>query len=513
MTRHALDAAHYTEPQTLALERERLFGRLWIFVGFSSMVRERNQFFTRKIAGVPVVVQRTESGIRAFLNQCPHRLSAIQTECTGQRPLVCPYHAWSFGAEGQLQGIPNSSLYQFSAEERARIGLRKLHLEEVGQLLFVNLADDPLPLREQFDDGFLETLREVSSHLDTRLIYSCHKVRYNWKLNMENVKDYNHVPFVHPKTFLPVMTAPVRGLAREAAVPSEVLRLLQEGETPELRSLSFPTKAPIQPYKSWFSDLCEGYGDEHAYYNWFIYPNVNFCSVRGEHFLLQQYDPVAPGETDYHLWMMTARRKDPKTDFSALLSTLIRGERNVIGEDTLVLERLQEGLGAHSPPFMHGDYEVQLVRQHLWYRAQVLGRGHEAGDHRRGRARARTGGQYRAGTGTGTPGPGAECCGSTQLRYCASARTLPRCGKRSIRGAGRAGGELRPPQAHRGHPPGGLPAIRYRLASGHRRRRRATAGQRVRRRRLRARRSCPHRHWQLAGAAGPGGGGLPGRNL
>ncbi|MBG6498498.1 aromatic ring-hydroxylating dioxygenase subunit alpha [Pseudomonas aeruginosa] len=373
MTRHALDAAHYTEPQTLALERERLFGRLWIVVGVSSMVRERNQFFTRKIAGGPGVVQRTESGIRAFLNQCPHRLSAIQTECTGQRPLVCPYHAWSFGAEGQLQGIPNSSLYQFSAEERARIGLRKLHLEEVGQLLFVNLADDPLPLREQFDDGFLETLREVSSHLDTRLIYSCHKVRYNWKLNMENVKDYNHVPFVHPKTFLPVMTAPVRGLAREAAVPSEVLRLLQEGETPELRSLSFPTKAPIQPYKSWFSDLCEGYGDEHAYYNWFIYPNVNFCSVRGEHFLLQQYDPVAPGETDYHLWMMTARRKDPKTDFSALLSTLIRGERNVIGEDTLVLERLQEGLGAHSPPFMHGDYEVQLVRQHLWYRAQVLG--------------------------------------------------------------------------------------------------------------------------------------------
>ena len=239
--------------------------------------------------------------------------------------------------------------------------------------MVLNLADDPLPLREQFDDGFLETLREVSSHLDTRLIYSCHKVRYNWKLNMENVKDYNHVPFVHPKTFLPVMTAPVRGLAREAAVPSEVLRLLQEGETPELRSLSFPTKAPIQPYKSWFSDLCEGYGDEHAYYNWFIYPNVNFCSVRGEHFLLQQYDPVAPGETDYHLWMMTARRKDPKTDFSALLSTLIRGERNVIGEDTLVLERLQEGLGAHSPPFMHGDYEVQLVRQHLWYRAQVLG--------------------------------------------------------------------------------------------------------------------------------------------
>ncbi|MEG6712388.1 aromatic ring-hydroxylating dioxygenase subunit alpha, partial [Pseudomonas aeruginosa] len=63
MTRNALDAEHYTEPQTLALERERLLGRLWIFVGFSSMVRDRKQIFTPKIARVPVVVQRTESGI------------------------------------------------------------------------------------------------------------------------------------------------------------------------------------------------------------------------------------------------------------------------------------------------------------------------------------------------------------------------------------------------------------------------------------------------------------------
>ncbi|MFO5795601.1 hypothetical protein ACLBPX_32665, partial [Klebsiella pneumoniae] len=75
---------------------------------------------------------------------------------------VMQYHVWRCGAEGQLQGIPNSSLYQFSAEERARIGLRKLHLEEVGQLLFVNLADGPLPLREEFDEGFLGAWGEAS---------------------------------------------------------------------------------------------------------------------------------------------------------------------------------------------------------------------------------------------------------------------------------------------------------------------------------------------------------------
>lgn len=373
MTRHALDVEHYISPETFALEREKLFGKLWIFVGFSSMVRERNQFFTRKVAGVPILVQRTEAGIRAFINQCPHRLSAIQTEATGTRPLVCPYHAWSFGAEGELRGLPNHGLYQFTAAEREKICLHKLHLEEVGQLLFVSLAEQPMPLQEQFTPDYLDQLREASESLDSQIIYSCHRVRYNWKLNMENVKDYNHVPFVHPKTFLPVMESPVKAISAEPEAPSVVKNLLSSAEVPALNSLSYPTRAPIKPFQSWFSDLCEPYRrGEHAYYNWFIYPNVNFCSVRGEHFLLQQYDPVSPGETDYHLWMMTAKKKNSRTDFTALLSVLIRGERTVIAEDTRVLERLQDGLAGHSAPFMHGDYEEHLVRQHLWYRNQVV---------------------------------------------------------------------------------------------------------------------------------------------
>ncbi|MFC3656288.1 aromatic ring-hydroxylating dioxygenase subunit alpha [Xanthomonas hyacinthi] len=376
MTRHALDAEHYISEHSLRLEQARLFGKLWNFVGFSSMVRERNQFFARQVAGVPVLVQRTDAGIRAFLNQCPHRQSAIQIERQGKRPLVCPYHAWSFGAEGELRGLPNSGLYQFSAEEKAGICLTQFRLEQIGQLLFVNFSDDPLPLQEQFSPEFLEDIRAASMHLDSQIIYSCHRVRYNWKLNMENVKDYNHVPFVHPKTFSPLMAdapKPSGNVERPADVPSEVQQLLQVPAHPALSELSFSVKGAITPQVNWFRDLCEAYGEDSAYYNWFIYPNVNFCSVRGDYFLLQQYDPVSAHETDYHLWVMTARRKSERTDFTALLSNLIRGERIVIAEDTVLLERMQAGFGAHSPRFMHGDYETQLVRQHLWYRANVLG--------------------------------------------------------------------------------------------------------------------------------------------
>jgi len=288
--------------------------------------------------------------------------------------LVCPYHAWSFDAEGRLRGIPNSDIYNISTAEREEIGLRKLHLTQVGNLLFINLANDPLPIGQQFSENFLESLSIASSHLDERLIYSCHRVFYNWKLNMENVKDYNHVPFVHPKTFLPLMQSSTSIVTSDVKVDSPIKKMLCENDRPMLSELSYTGKSPIKPQKNWFGGLCRRYGEEDFYYNWFIYPNVNFCSVRGEYFLLQQYIPIAPGETDYHLWVMTAERNDHRTDLTALLHALIKGERAVIAEDTEVLERMQAGLGNHSLPFTHGDYEVPLVNQHLWYRHHVLGR-------------------------------------------------------------------------------------------------------------------------------------------
>ncbi|WP_449434292.1 aromatic ring-hydroxylating oxygenase subunit alpha [Pseudomonas putida] len=372
LSRHGLDATHYRCPATLEQEQQRLFGKLWNFVGFTSLVAERNQFITRTLAGVPVLVQRTEAGLRAFVNECPHRLSAIQTTPMGKRPLVCPYHAWSFGPEGQIRNIPNQQLYGFGSAERERICLKVLRLQTVGPLIFVSLDPEPLAIDDQFSAEFLQQLREAAVHLDEEVIYSCHRVNYNWKFAMENVKDHNHVPFVHPKSFAPA----VRKLdhdSLDAAPASEVLNMLECQYAPQVSELSYSVKHLMKPGRPWFAQYCNTYDDDEHYRNWFIYPNVNFCSIKGAHFLLQQYEPVSAVQTDCHVWIMTARRCEHAPEFTALLATLMRGERAVIAEDTAVLERLQAGLGAHSSEFKHGNYEVALVKQHLWYRSNVLG--------------------------------------------------------------------------------------------------------------------------------------------
>ncbi len=361
-----LTGLHYTSPDILGLERERLFSRIWIFAGFNTFLQQRNQYIARRIAGVPVVIQRTREGLLAYLNECPHRMMPIQEEGFGTRSMVCAYHGWSFDEQGCLHGLPNPGLYHFTDTQKQAIRLRRFAVKEVGKLVFVCLSPEPVEFDSQFDPALQAELRRVSEHLDDQIIYSKFPVKYNWKLNMENVKDWNHVQFLHPKTFFPAMDR--KG---GPSVPPVEGDLYHAGRA-DLADLSYPTVTPVKLLPNWFESLVERFGDEEYYYNWLLYPNVNFCSIRGMHFLLQQYDPVSPGQTDYHLWMMTARRKEATTDFTALLRDIFLKERNVIEEDAIFLERMQSSLGEWSALPRQGTYELPLIRQHRWYIDTVL---------------------------------------------------------------------------------------------------------------------------------------------
>lgn len=43
----------YTDPNILALERERIFDRCWLYAGHESEVKDAGDFVTRRIAGRP----------------------------------------------------------------------------------------------------------------------------------------------------------------------------------------------------------------------------------------------------------------------------------------------------------------------------------------------------------------------------------------------------------------------------------------------------------------------------
>jgi carnitine monooxygenase subunit len=60
-------------------------------------------------------------------------------------------------------------------------------------MIFVNLADKPLAITEQFTDAFLESLAASSNAYDTEVMHTTLQGQFNWKLAYENLRDSNHV--------------------------------------------------------------------------------------------------------------------------------------------------------------------------------------------------------------------------------------------------------------------------------------------------------------------------------
>lgn len=368
--RSLLDAEHYTSAAVFEREQERIFRKLWILAGPAGLLGEPDSFLTRTIGGVPVLLQNVGGEVRAFVNRCAHRGSAIQIGDHGHRRLACPYHGWVYDGEGRVASIPRGdALYGFDDATRSGRRLQPIAVERVGGLLFVNLDDEPLRLEEQFHRAFLDRLAQVTSTMDDEALLARFPCRFNWKLIFENILDFNHIPFIHASSFarlLPTLKPDPASPPQRCAPPPP-----DDALGGDLRDLSFTAEAPFE-FRHWpWHDNVERFSSEAKYFNFYLYPNVNLTAIAGVFFPIQQFDPVAPDRTEYTMWILTGRQKRPDPATPAILWSQAKGEKAVIDEDIAVLEALQRGLGAGAPPAFHGAYETHLRTMARVYRERL----------------------------------------------------------------------------------------------------------------------------------------------
>lgn len=282
--------------------------------------------------------------------------------------MTCPFHGWSFDSAGNLFAIPNEHLYNFTPEQRAALKLKSIALKIVGKFIFVNFSATPLDIEDQFDPDFIRTLVEASEYFDNQVAYASFPMATNWKLNVEVIKDPNHIPFVHGKSFS-------RWLAKEQGSATNQRRTVdwQPPGVVRLASLSYMSSASVADSLPWYRAYVDRQMEESTHLSWYLFPNSHFASVRGDYFFIQHYDPTSENSIDFHLWVFTAKRKDVNIDFTALLRALITEERKIIEEDSIVLGDLQRSLGQWSPKPTHGAYEGSIAAQNLWYEKNVLG--------------------------------------------------------------------------------------------------------------------------------------------
>lgn len=359
-----LAPAHYLDADVFAREQSHVFGRLWLFAVLRTTLAEHQAFATRELAGLPVLLQNVDGEIRAFENVCPHRQMPLQNTEFGQAKMVCPYHGWVFDGEGKVKTIPHeATLYAYPAEERKAMCLRRFPVREVGNLVFVNLSANPLPFDDQFTPALQQELAAITGCFGAQAIHANLPAKYNWKINYENVLDYNHIPYIHPKSFQPLLKAGISD-ERKGREPLAI----ETAPTPQLNArparlsdLSFSTRSPIRIEPWPWHQAVERYGNDDLYYNFFLYPNVNFISLGGLTFLLQQFHPVAPNRTEVRFTLCAARETRRLPALPAILWGHLKSEVAVLHEDLGHLEALQAGLHVDAPRANHGIYEQRLT--------------------------------------------------------------------------------------------------------------------------------------------------------
>ena len=107
--RQGMIPAHiYNDDEIFALEKERVFGRSWMFLAHESEIPRPGDYVVRRVVDDSFIVSRDESGtVRAMFNMCLHRgMQVCRAEMGNASHFRCPYHGWSYKNDGRLVGLP-----------------------------------------------------------------------------------------------------------------------------------------------------------------------------------------------------------------------------------------------------------------------------------------------------------------------------------------------------------------------------------------------------------------------
>ena len=311
----------YVNEQVFDLEMDRIFGHAWVYVGHDAQVPNADDYWTTLIGKESVVMTRDKSGqIHVLFNRCPHKGARIAGDgCGHVKGLFrCPYHAWTFGLDGKLRGVPYSEGYQntnFDLED-PRFSLKKVpRVECYRGFVFASLAEE--------GDSFENFISGVKSSLDNfcdraplgkvRVVGGTFRVmqRSNWKVFFENLNDTGHPIATHESSYKAARQYSNQELDGE--MPFQLHIIDGNGEPPEfwanldLHAFEFGHsymtaifKAPNDPLsQAYFASLAAAKGEDTASeilsvsrHNTIIYPS---CSP---HTSFQQWRVIRPISVD-----------------------------------------------------------------------------------------------------------------------------------------------------------------------------------------------------------------------
>lgn len=374
----------YADPAVFALEQERIFSRLWIYVAHESQLKNPGDFVRTRLAGLEVLVTRHSDGnIHVLQNRCPHRGARICMADRGNAKVFsCPYHAWSFRPDGTLDSVPHRKSYP----EAFDLDDPQNHMQRIGRVasyrgfVFATLNANPAPLIDHLGPmtEVIDNLVDRAPDGEVEIASSSFTLEYrgNWKLHLENASDIFHPSFVHNSSVQPARRAPANASVLDQDQTREMLLAngfgTREWEGIQLNGLpgghafmnniysrgvlvSQNTDPVAARYRA---ALDARLGPERAErvlamnrFNNIIYPNL---LINAQYQQMRVTVPISVDRTLVHIHCFRLKGAPDQMFHRAVrfLSTLGSPMSMIFSDDVEMLERCQQGLARDVGPWI-----------------------------------------------------------------------------------------------------------------------------------------------------------------
>jgi phenylpropionate dioxygenase-like ring-hydroxylating dioxygenase large terminal subunit len=284
--------------------------------------------------GESILVMRGDDGLaRAFMNVCRHRGSRlVDGEAGCAKVLTCPYHAWSYGRDGGLVGVPHRQ--EYPGLDVAAHGLKPVALEEWRGFLFVrqeeglpSVAEMMAPYEAEVAPYRFEELRAIGRvTLRPRAL--------NWKTIADNYSDHLHIPVGHPGL--------TRLFGRNYRIEAREWVDRMEGDLSQAPSAN-PSERAYQALLPDAEHLPPSHRRKWLYYK--LFPNVAF-DIYPDQVDFMQFLPVSATETVIR--EISYALPDDRREMKAARFLNWRINRRVNAEDSELITRVQQGMASAS---------------------------------------------------------------------------------------------------------------------------------------------------------------------
>jgi nitrite reductase/ring-hydroxylating ferredoxin subunit len=193
---NAVDKEAYFKPEYVALEKRRLWPRVWQVACRLEDLPTVGSFVTYEIADESIVVVRAgEDCVNAFYNVCRHRGRRITSGCGTDQRLRCPFHGWIWDLHGHNTFVTTREDWGGLLDDDD-LSLPRVRCEIWGGWVFVNFDPDAEPLEAYLGDAakILAPFQLDNMRYRWRkwLVMPC-----NWKIGLEAFNEGYHVSVTH----------------------------------------------------------------------------------------------------------------------------------------------------------------------------------------------------------------------------------------------------------------------------------------------------------------------------